>query len=177
VSKKTTPLEKLASNILAKIQKRVKNEVTFTTADGVVIKFADLEEGQEPVEGDKATWSGDENLDGDVTMSDGVIWHFENGVFINYVRAEGGDEGSDELINPHTGEEVPTDVVELQELVMEQGAELVEMEQELIEASAVIARYQKEVKARSNGAPTTTKSPNNRSHVPNTNRTSGARKK
>lgn len=69
-----------------------KNAVEVFTADSDVLVFPDLEEGQTPGIGDKATIDG-KPASGSYTLQDGTVYVFEDGAITEIKRPEG--EGED----------------------------------------------------------------------------------
>lgn len=60
--------------------KSPKNEVTFATADGQVVVFPEVNEGEQPTEGTPATIDG-APADGAILMADETTFVFEGGIF------------------------------------------------------------------------------------------------
>lgn len=75
-----------------------KNEVEVFTSDNDSLVFGDLEEGETPGKGDKATINGDP-ADGSYTLQDGTIYVFEDGVMTDVIQPEGETEDEDEIAN------------------------------------------------------------------------------
>lgn len=75
-----------------------KNAVEVFTADNDVLVFPDLEEGETPGVGDKATIDG-KAASGSYTLQDGTVYVFEEGVLTEIVQPEGDDEAVSEEIS------------------------------------------------------------------------------
>jgi ATP-dependent Clp protease protease subunit len=86
-------LEKLFAPILAKGGKQIVN-ITITDADGAILDFADVAEGDEPKVTDKATVDG-KPAEGEYLLPDGRKFTFANGELTEI--AEASAEDSEEM--------------------------------------------------------------------------------
>lgn len=91
-------LEKLFAPLLAKGTKQIVN-ITVTDADGAIIDFPDLAEGDEPKVTDKATVDG-KPAEGAYLMPDGVTFIFTNGELMEITDAKADPaEDSQEMMD------------------------------------------------------------------------------
>lgn len=119
---------------LSKKLKEAKNLTVFTSTNDELI-FPDLEEGQNPSVGDKATINGDP-ADGEYTVQSGDVYVFESGTLteIKVKEESQGNETAEEKV-----EEVAEEVERIDEVV-EQLEEKVEELEELVEAQAKLIK-------------------------------------
>ena len=90
-----------AEKILNRIAKNlgIKAELLLQDATGLELVFPDLNEGESPAEGDKATVEG-KPAEGDFLMADGITtMTFEGGVLSSITIDEASKEGDDESEN------------------------------------------------------------------------------
>lgn len=80
----------------AKGMGQVQNLVEVYTSTNDVLEFPDLEEGQNPAVGDKATLNG-ETADGEYTLQDGKVYVFDAGALTEIREAEEDPEENEEI--------------------------------------------------------------------------------
>lgn len=144
------PKAKLKDRIAAIVNKGKgtppKNE-QFTTADGRILDFKELEAGQTPEAGDIAEIDG-KPADGEILMASGSTWIFEKGVFVaEQVSADPEDPTNEEETDAEYIAELEAEVEEKEKEIESLKAEIESLKAAKNAAEATIKAIYDEIES------------------------------